>query len=126
MGTVAGILKRVKKGEDFAKLAGNFSACPSKARGGELGLLRRGRTVPAFEKAAFALKPGETSEIVGTRYGLHIIQTTERLLSYDKLKEEIRRDLVGKIKQIKNVFDVDNRNSEAVHATPVIREILGR
>ncbi|MCH7993882.1 MAG: peptidylprolyl isomerase [Planctomycetes bacterium] len=77
-------------------LAGNYSACRSKARGGDLGLLRRGRRVPAFEKAAFALKPGETSEIVGTRQGFHIIQTTERSLTYEKLKDEIRRQLVGK------------------------------
>ena len=93
---IAAILKRVKRGEDFATLAGNYSACSSKTRGGDLGLLRRGRRVPAFEKAAFALKPGETSEIVGTRQGFHIIQTTERSLTYEKLKDEIRRQLVGK------------------------------
>lgn len=94
---IAVILKRVKRGEDFATLAGNFSACPSKARGGDLGLIRRGRRVPAaFEKAAFALKLGETSKIVETRHGLHIIQTTERSLTFDKLKDEVRRQLVGK------------------------------
>lgn len=94
---IAAILKRVKRGEDFATLAGNFSTCPSKARGGDLGLIRRGRRVPAaFEKAAFVLKPGETSKIVETRHGLHIIQTTERSLTFDKLEDEIHRQLVGR------------------------------
>ena len=71
------ILARLKKGEDFAKLAGENSSCPSKENGGDLGVFTRGQMTPAFEKSAFALKPGEMSDVVETEFGFHIIKTTE-------------------------------------------------
>src|SRR6185312_292251 len=69
------LLKQIKAGGDFAKLATANSQDPgSAAKGGELGWIVRGQTVPEFEKAAFSLKPGETSGLVKTEYGYHIIQ----------------------------------------------------
>lgn len=73
------VLKRVRAGEDFAKLAQEFSSDPgSKEKGGDLGWFGAGSMVPEFEKAAFALKPGQVSEIVETKYGFHIIKLDER------------------------------------------------
>jgi len=74
------ILARLKKGEDFAKVAAESSEDADTAKnGGELGLLTPGKTnSEEFEKAAFALKSGEISEIVQTPFGLHIIKTDEK------------------------------------------------
>jgi peptidyl-prolyl cis-trans isomerase C len=73
------VLQRVRAGEDFAKLATEFSEDPgSKKQGGDLGFFTRGMMAPEFEKAAFSLKPGEVSDIVQTNFGFHIIRYEER------------------------------------------------
>ena len=77
-----GVLAKLTAGADFATLAKEVSEDKgSAARGGEIpGWIERDKTVPPFEKAAFALKPGELSRVIRTRYGLHII----KLLEYRK------------------------------------------
>jgi len=68
------ILKKISEGETFEKMAMAFSKCPSKNRGGDLGEFGRGRMVPSFEEAAFALKVDEVSAPVRTQFGYHLIQ----------------------------------------------------
>ncbi len=78
-GKAEDILRRVRAGEDFAKLAEENSGDPgSKEQGGDLGWVPRGKTVKPFEDAAFALKPGEVSDVVESPFGFHIIKTEER------------------------------------------------
>jgi peptidyl-prolyl cis-trans isomerase C len=91
------VLKRAKKGEDFAVLAKELSDDGSKENGGDLGFFPRGRMVAAFEEAAFALQPGQMTEIVRTEFGYHIIKVEEhkagRALPFDEAKEQVKEDL---------------------------------
>jgi peptidyl-prolyl cis-trans isomerase C len=95
------LLKEIKAGKDFAELAKTNSTCPSKAQGGDLGFFGKGQMVPAFENAAFALKPGEVSNVVETQFGYHIIKLTEKkeegLTKFDEVKDRIK----GYLKNLK-------------------------
>jgi peptidyl-prolyl cis-trans isomerase D len=95
------LLKQVRAGKDFAELAKTHSEDPgSAAKGGEVGWITRGQTVPEFEEKAFSMKLGEISEVVKTQYGLHIIKLLEREEARLKplpeveeaIREELRRD----------------------------------
>lgn len=93
-----GILDQLHHGGDFAELAKANSDDPgSKGQGGELGWLKRGATVPEFDKTAFSLAPGQTSGLVRTQFGYHIIQTeakqTAHTRSLDEVKPEIQANL---------------------------------
>ena len=73
------LLKDLKSGKDFAATAKANSQDPGSApNGGDLGFFEQGQMVPPFEQAAFALKPGEMSEVVESQFGYHIIKVAER------------------------------------------------
>ena len=68
------IQRKLQDGEDFEKLAKDFSLCSSASRGGDLGEFKKGMMVPAFEKALLNLKANEISGIVKTQFGYHLIK----------------------------------------------------
>ncbi len=83
------VLQQLQEGEDFATVARRYSDDPgSRQQGGELGWFRRGRFVPAFERVAFGLRPGQYSGIVQTSFGLHIIKV-ERARGPERLARHI-------------------------------------
>lgn len=99
------VLARVKGGESLSELAAEFSDDPgNKEQGGDLGWVTRGAMVPAFEEALFKLKPGETSNLVETDFGLHIILAEDRenrhLRPFEEVESQIRLDLLTERRQL--------------------------
>lgn len=70
------VLKRVRAGASLSALAKEFSVCPSKSSGGDLGWFGPGKMVKPFEDAVKRLSPGGTSNLVQTQFGYHIIRKT--------------------------------------------------
>ncbi len=109
------IYKDVKAGKDFAELAKQNSQCPSAPKGGDLGYFARGRMVPEFDNAAFALKnKGDISDIVKTQFGYHIIKLTDRKerseTKLEGVKIEIARELMLKDK-MKGIIEAEAKKA---------------
>jgi peptidyl-prolyl cis-trans isomerase C len=94
---IEAVQEKVKKGEDFATLAKTYSEGPSGPKGGDLDYFRRGQMVKPFEEAAFNLKPNETSEIVETQFGYHIIKVIDKKpakkVAYVDIKKRLSEEL---------------------------------
>ncbi|HYV07666.1 MAG TPA: peptidylprolyl isomerase [Blastocatellia bacterium] len=110
------LLERVRKGEDFAKLAKETSDDPgSKEKGGEYDFFAKGTMVPEFEEVAFKLKPGEVSEPVETPFGYHIIKLEDRRSASSATDPKVRQQITDKLKQEK----LDARIEEITAASTV-------
>lgn len=101
---IAMIRDQLKKGKDFAELARQYGEDGTKDKGGDLGYFAKGQMVKPFEDAAFALKPGQTSEMVTTPFGYHVIKVTDRraegMAPFAEAKEAIEKHLKqGKVEQ---------------------------
>jgi len=88
------VLERVKNGEDFSKLAQEFSQGPSKDDGGDLGYFSSGQMVKEFEEAAFSMKKDEISDLVRTSFGYHIIRVDDIKDASIKELEEVGSEIM--------------------------------
>jgi peptidyl-prolyl cis-trans isomerase D len=95
------LLKQIKGGADFAKLAKENSEDPgSAANGGDLGdWITHGQMVPEFDKAIFATKVGQTSDLVKTMYGYHIVQTLAHQDAGVRTFAEVKGELAAQAKK---------------------------
>lgn len=93
------LLAKLAQGVSFARLAKTDSQDPgTKNKGGDLGMIRKGQTMPEFEAAAFRLKPGQTSDVVKTPSGYHIIRVqsrrTVRSPNLQDARDEVHRAII--------------------------------
>jgi peptidyl-prolyl cis-trans isomerase D len=108
------ILKQLQHGADFAELAKKNSEDPgSGAKGGDLGWIVRGQTVPNFETTAFSLKPGELSRLVETEYGYHIIQVEDKQTGHLQTFDEVRPQLFADAQKDLAASDLKKAVSDA-------------
>ena len=99
LATIQALKVRIDNGEDFATLAMENSDGPSKAKGGDLGFFSREQMVPPFSEAAFALQPGQTSDVVQTRFGYHLIRVTERQAEQTMAFNEVKEAISARLRQ---------------------------
>ena len=94
------LLEQLEAGADFAMLATEFSEdAGTAANGGDLDYFSRGRMVPEFETAAFALEPGQTSDIVQTQYGFHIIKVVDKKPAVTQSFDDVRPQIEDQLKR---------------------------
>jgi peptidyl-prolyl cis-trans isomerase D len=112
------VLKQAKKGGKFEDLAKKYSEDPgTKEKGGDLGWITQGQTVPEFEKTAFGLDKGQISDLVKTQYGFHIIKVLEketaRTKTFDEVKDSLRAPMVLQLAD-QQAADVADRLAKAI------------
>lgn len=113
-------LKRIKAGEDFAEVAKGVSEdTTTAAKGGDLGFFSQGAMVPAFDAAAFAMQPGEVSDIIESQFGYHIIQLLAVQAPREATLAEVRDDLVKQLKK-------QRAQEEAYNLAQDLDDALGR
>lgn len=93
------VIDQLNKGADFATLAKQDSKDPAAQNGGDLGFFKKGDMVPEFSAAAFALKPGEFTQIpIKTQFGWHVIKVEEHRVapppSFDQARDELRQQII--------------------------------
>ena len=99
------LLKQVKAGKDFIELAkANTDEAQGKLNGGDLGYFARGKMDKTFEAAAFALQPGQTSDVVESQFGFHIIKVEDRRTAP---MDDVRADIEQKVKEEKFKDKID-------------------
>jgi len=104
------VLKQLKAGGNFAELAKKYSEDPGSGKnGGSLGFIGRGRTVPEFEKAAFSLPKGSTSDLVQSSYGFHIIRLDDKQAAHVKTLAEVKDQIEGSLREQKAAQAVSNQ-----------------
>ena len=107
-----GVLKQVRSGADFAKLARQYSEDGSKDKGGDLDFFPRGKMVKEFDEASFTMKPGQISDLVKTQYGYHIIKVTDRKDKTTRTLAEVKAVLEDQIKTEKAQREAERLQAE--------------
>jgi len=98
---ISQLQQEISNGEpsSFAALAKEYSACPSKESGGNLGQLSKGQTVPEFERQLMPLSEGVSDKAIESRYGFHVVNINRKIegkqLDYDMVSDKVRGYLVN-------------------------------
>jgi len=112
------VLKQAHKGSNFEDLAKKYSEDDaSKAKGGDLGWIVEGQTVPEFQKAAFGLSKDSISDLVKTEYGFHIIKVLDHENAHTKSFDEVRGEIQPAVLEAKvsaQANDISNQMASAV------------
>jgi peptidyl-prolyl cis-trans isomerase D len=106
------VLAKVKAGGDFAALAKQYSDDSSKDNGGDLDYFGHGTMVKEFDEAAWALKVGETTDLVKTEYGFHIIKLTDKKAATKRTLTDVRPQLEDQIKTEKAQAEATKKADE--------------
>ncbi|KEI03037.1 peptidylprolyl isomerase [Clostridium botulinum] len=114
------VAEQIKNGMSFDEAAKEYSTCPSKAQGGNLGRFGKGQMVPEFEEAAFNLEIGKLSEPVKTQFGYHLIEVEDKNeateKSFNEVKDMIKTNLIQQrqtakyttfVEELKNKYNVE-------------------
>lgn len=114
------ILTDLNNGMSFEEAATNFSSCPSKENGGDLGEFTRGQMVPEFDEAVFNMEEGDLSEPVKTQFGYHIIKvvnrTKEGTSTFEDVKDQVKNQVIiqkqqtnylNKVNELKGKYKVE-------------------
>ncbi len=102
------VLQEARNGSDFASLARQYSEDMTAESGGDLGVIKRGQTLPVFEAAVFSLKDGEISDVIRTPNGLHIVKVEARSKGDGRPLAEVRAEVERRVLQEK----IDKRFQE--------------
>jgi peptidyl-prolyl cis-trans isomerase D len=126
-----GLLKQIKGGANFADLATKNSEDPGSGKnGGDLGWVVRGQTVPEFEKSAFSLKIGETSDLVKTQYGYHILRVEKRedakVTPFEEAKLQLMNDVRKEMVAEQIAKTIDEAARELRRNPAQLTEIAGK
>ncbi len=121
------IIKELEGGADFETVAKEKSTGPSGPSGGDLGFFKSGQMVPEFEKAAFALEPGEiTKEPVETQFGFHVIKVEDKRDSQppalDEMKDQLRNELL--VKRYTEAVKAEREKATVEVADPALKTKL--
>jgi peptidyl-prolyl cis-trans isomerase C len=126
------ILAQLKSGGKFEELAKKSSVDSSAAKGGDLGWFGKGSMVPAFEKAALALKEGQISEVVKSDFGFHIIKLTGKrpagIRPFEEVKEQIKGAIMPTKQQevFQKIKDELKKTAKITIKEDVLNSIVGK
>ena len=122
-------LERIKKGEDFAKVATELSKDPG-GEGGDLGWFTKDKMVPEFADAAFKMEPGQVSDPVKSQFGWHVIKVEEKRMKtfppFEQIKDQAARyvaqkaqsDLIAKLHEGVKIERTESEPKPADPAAP--------
>ena len=113
---------KIEAGDDFAELARQYSEGPSNVSGGDLGYFDRKKMLKPFSAAAFALKPGEVSDIVETRFGFHLIKVYDKKAKSSYVFEDIK-DRLREILRQQKIKDETVRYLEELRKTADVKRM---
>jgi len=111
------VQQKLNDGVDFAQLAREYSKDPSKDRGGDIGYFVKGQLMPQIEEIALGLDVGQTSDVIRTKFGYHIIRMTEKIeprtVEMSEVRDAIEKELKDKAQQANMDEMIKNLKSKA-------------